>query len=120
MKNWHSFLLICTSIVLSFSLKGQGLTQYQYDSSEENPFGLPNPDAPEQIKDFHPLIGENTCRSVARNPDQTWGDTLQMLWRWKYIANGMAVQDESLKEDGNHSGSIRQFIPDSNRWFVHF
>ena len=34
--------------------------------------------------------------------------------------NGMAVQDETLKSDGRHSGSIRQFIADSSRWYVHY
>ena len=32
----------------------------------------------------------------------------------------MAVQDETLKADGGHSGSIRQFIADSSRWYVHW
>ena len=32
----------------------------------------------------------------------------------------MAVQDETLKPDGGHSGSIRQFIADSSKWYVHW
>lgn len=34
--------------------------------------------------------------------------------------NGTAVQDETLKEDGIHSGSIRQFDKDSLQWNVHY
>ena len=34
--------------------------------------------------------------------------------------NGMAVQDKTLKEDGKHSGSIRQFNTDSLKWYVHY
>ena len=34
--------------------------------------------------------------------------------------NGKAVQDETLKEDGIHSGSIRQYNADSARWYVHY
>ena len=34
--------------------------------------------------------------------------------------NGTAVQDETLKEDGVHSGSIRQYDKDSLRWNVHY
>jgi len=34
--------------------------------------------------------------------------------------NGTAVQDETIKEDGSHSGSIRQFIADSSKWYVHY
>lgn len=109
------FLMIQTSYIY-----GQSEMSYDYEATSENVFGLPNPEAPPQIRDFHPLIGESVCKSVARNPDQTWGDTLQMIWRWRYISNGMAVQDETLKEDGAHSGSIRQYIADSSRWYVHY
>ena len=34
--------------------------------------------------------------------------------------NGMAVQDLTYKDDGIHSGSIRQFNSDSSRWYVHY
>jgi ketosteroid isomerase-like protein len=34
--------------------------------------------------------------------------------------NGMAIQDESIKADGVHSGSLRQFVADSSRWYVHW
>ena len=43
-----------------------------------------------------------------------------MIWEWKYIMNGKAVQDETLKADGSHSGSIRQFDIKSNKWMVHY
>ena len=94
--------------------------QYDFEPSAENPFGLPNPDAPQEILDFAPLIGECNCKSTARNADQTWADPVDMIWRFKYIMNGMAVQDETLKADGKHSGSIRQFIADSTKWYVHY
>lgn len=94
--------------------------QYTYEPSSDHPFGLPNPDAPQQVIDFGPLIGECDCRSVIRKKDQNWADTTDMIWRWKYIMNGMGVQDETLKPDGKHSGSIRQYIADSSRWYVHY
>ncbi len=96
------------------------LSQYDFEPSMEHPFGLPNPEAPKEVLDFAPLIGECNCVSQARNPDQTWAKPQDMLWRFKYIMNGTAIQDETLKADGNHSGSIRQFIPDSTRWYVHY
>ncbi|MEM6806058.1 MAG: hypothetical protein AAF696_31965, partial [Bacteroidota bacterium] len=39
---------------------------------------------------------------------------------FKYIMNGLAVQDETVKEDGTYSGSIRQFNTDSAHWYVHY
>lgn len=95
-------------------------SQSDYSVSDANPYGLPNPDAPEQIKDFKGLIGKCNCKSISRKPDQTWTDPINMTWEWKYIMNGMAVQDETIKADGKHSGSIRQFIADSSKWYVHY
>ena len=91
-----------------------------YEPSAEHPFGLPNPQAPQEIRDFAPMIGRCDCKSLARNPDGTWADTVDMVWTFKYIMDGMAVQDETLKADGRHSGSIRQFNPDSSLWYVHY
>jgi len=92
----------------------------KYEPSPTHPFGQANPNAPEGIRDYGPLIGECDCRSVSRGPDQTWGDTVSMVWRFKYIMNGQAVQDETIKADGSHSGSIRQYNADSSKWYVHY
>ena len=96
------------------------LAQFDFEPSAAHPYGLPNPEAPKELLDFAPMIGECDCKSQTRNPDQTWAEPVDMLWRFKYIMNGMGVQDETLKLDGKHSGSIRQFIPDSTRWYVHY
>ncbi len=113
MKTNHLIWVFLVWTVCSFS-------QYQFEPSAEHPYGLPNPEAPQQVLDFMPLIGECNCKSVSRKADQTWAEPIDMVWRFKYIMNGMAVQDETLKADGKHSGSIRQFIPDSTRWYVHY
>ena len=94
--------------------------QYEYEPSVKNPFGLANPAASQQIKDYAPMIGECDCKSESRKPDGTWNEAIDMKWRFKYIMNGMAVQDETLKSDGKHSGSIRQFNKDSLQWNVHY
>lgn len=94
--------------------------QENFEPSIEFPYGQPNPEAPEQIKDFEPMIGLCNCKSINRNPDGTWKDAIEMTWEFKYILNGMAVQDQTIKSDGGHSGSIRQFIADSSRWYVHW
>jgi len=103
-------------LFISFSV----FSQYDYEISKEHPFGLPNPEAPQQIKDFEPMMGLCNCKSTTRNQDGSWADPIDMTWKFKYIMNGMAVQDETLKIDGSHSGSIRQFIADSSRWYVHY
>ena len=94
--------------------------QYEYASSKENPFGKYNPKAPKQIQDYKELIGISDCTSISRKPDQTWATPVKMTWEWKYIMNGLGVQDLTLKEDGTHSGSIRQYDKDSLQWNVHY
>lgn len=112
MKLIIGFLFMC--------LSGTLIAQYPYEVSAEHPFGLPNPEAPQELLDFAPLIGECNCSSEKRGLDGNWTEPVNMIWRFKYIMNGMAVQDETLKADGTYAGSIRQFIPDSTKWYVHY
>ena len=93
---------------------------YPYLPTIIHPFGQINPDAPEEVKDFQELIGSCDCKSVSRIDQNTWADTVKMTWTFKYIMNGMAVQDETFKADGLHSGSIRQYSSDSAQWNVHY
>ncbi|MGB0887436.1 MAG: hypothetical protein ACPGSL_04885 [Vicingaceae bacterium] len=94
--------------------------QYNYEVNKENPFGKLNPAATPKTAEFALLIGECKCKSQMRAPDKTWNEEVDVIWRWKYIMNGMAVQDETLKADGVHSGSIRQYNADSLKWYVHY
>ena len=103
-------------VVCSYSLYGQ----YLYEPSPEHPYGLPHPDAPEQIKDYQPMIGKCDCTSLRRDQEGKWLEPESMTWEFKYILNGMGVQDQTLKEDGGHSGSIRQYLTDSSQWYVHY
>lgn len=109
-------LLFLLALFASFS----SFAQKNYNASKEFPYGKANPEAPQQVKDYQTLIGTNKCSSESRNPDGSWANPVDMIWTWKYILNGMAVQDESFKSDGSHAGSIRQFIADSSRWYVHW
>ena len=112
MKTKYFLLILCVPI---FSI-----AQYNYEPSKEHPFGQPNPEAPKELLDYSKLIGECNCKSQSLKPDQTWADPVDMKWKFKYIMNGMAIQDETVKADGRHSGSIRQFIADSTKWYVHY
>ena len=95
-------------------------SELSYEPTATHPFGLPNPSSPENIKDWDELIGECKCESFTFQKDRTWSEAVNVLWRFKYIMNGTAVQDESLKSDGVHSGSIRQFDSISASWNVHY
>ena len=73
--------------------------QSEYEPSETNPYGLKNPNAPAELDDFKPLIGLCDCDSERINPDGTWAEPVKMTWKYKYIMNGMAIQDETLKAE---------------------
>ncbi len=114
----RGFLLL---FMFSFSiLSAQEKIEMKYTSTKDYPFGKYNPKAPNQLQDYKELIGLSKCLSTSRNPDQTWAKPVKMTWEFKYIMNGMAVQDLTLKEDGRHSGSIRQYDNDSLQWKVHY
>ncbi|SMD33111.1 hypothetical protein SAMN04488029_1476 [Reichenbachiella faecimaris] len=94
--------------------------QYDYAPSKKYPFGRPNPDAPKQIMDYEAMMGTCQCKSFRKGTDGEWGAPVDMTWTFQYIMNGMGVQDYTLKQDGAHSGSIRQYDADSARWNVHY
>ena len=110
-----------TLILLALLLTQLSVAQdYAFAPGEKHPYGLPNPDAPKEVSDFKEMIGKCHCKSVARIDQNTWTDTVNMTWEFRYIMDGWAVQDITYKEDGKHSGSIRQFNADSSRWYVHY
>lgn len=111
-------LAIALLILPVFSFGQIDVKWIEYEPNPAHNFGTLNPRAPEQVADFKPLIGNNICRSVQRNPDGTWQDTTDMLWKWKYIMNGTAVQDEVWRAEDNYAGSIRQYQADSAQWVV--
>ncbi len=117
--------MIVTKYFLILFLLASGLSNLygqnhnKYEPSSVFPFGQINPDAPKELKDFAPLIGECDCKSI-RRVNNIWNDSVSMVWRFKYIMNGMAIQDEVISENGKHGGSIRQFSKDSLRWYVHY
>ena len=109
-----------SATLLLLFLSSLAYAQYNYQPSAAFPFGQANPEAPAQIKDYEAMIGVCNCTSERRKPDGTWDEAVDMTWTWTYILNGMGVQDETLKADGTHSGSIRQFNTDSSKWYVHW
>ncbi len=43
-----------------------------------------------------------------------------MVWSFRYILGGTAVEDSTVRSDGFHAGSIRQYSPDDGSWYVHY
>jgi len=93
----------------------------KYNPSTENPYGLLNPDAPPHTSDYALLIGQSMCKSISRNSEGNWNkDSTNMIWRFKYIMDGLAIQDEIFSDNAPPTGSIRQYNADSSKWYVTF
>ncbi len=92
----------------------------QHSPNNKHPYGKLAPNTPAALADFAPMIGTCDCRSLKRLSQTEWADTVNMVWSYKYIMNGWAVQDESWDETGSYNSSIRQYIPDSSSWYVTF
>lgn len=118
-KNTCRILVALVSLSFSQQITAQE-SNYSYSASDSLPFGSLNPDAPNELKDYNELIGICDCKSTTRKKDETWAAPVDMQWTFKYIMNGTAIQDETLKSDGTYSGSIRQFNTDSLQWYVHY
>ncbi len=112
-------LLLIGFTIFSIPLFSQnGNIPMDYEPSVEHPYGRLNPNAPVEVAEFAKMIGTCDCKSLRRNPDRTWQDTSNMVWRFKYLMNGTAVQDEVWREGELYAGSIRQYQPDSAKWVV--
>ena len=111
-------ILISTLCFFVFqALSAQVSHWKQFEPEGKFPYGQKNPSAPEQLDDFRPMIGICDCKSLRRNADGTWADTTEMIWTFRYILNGNAIQDFTWSE-GFYATSIRQFHADSSLWVV--
>ena len=111
-------IIVLISLFVSIGSNAQSTKVMPYEASELHPFGLLNPEAPPEVADFKPLIGVCDCISFRRNPDGSWQDSTNLIWKFKYIMNGTAVQDETWQESGLYASSIRQYHADSAFWVV--
>lgn len=66
-----SQLAILISLFIAFqTLPVQAQIQksdFQYAVTQNQPYGAYNPEAPEPLQDFEPMIGSNLCESVQRS-----------------------------------------------------
>ena len=108
-------VLLCSTIMAT----AQSDVWQEFEATEQNPFGLKNPAAPEQLGDFEPMIGVCDCKSSRRGPDGVWADTTDKVWQFEYTLNGTAIQDHTWAQ-GFFATSIRQFHVDSNKWVVNY
>ena len=89
-----------------------------YDPSPVYPNGRPNPAAPEELHQFHFMVGQNACLDRIRQPDGTYR-AFASRWNAKYFLNGFGIQDEYWA-DSFATTNLRIFDPVSGSWKVTF
>lgn len=92
--------------------------------------GRRNPDAPKETEQFGRLVGIWDIRMSVRQGDGSWSkpeDALRAEWRFRYILDGWAIQDEwiappsgvPVKEGIRQLGTnIRIYDPKERAWDV--
>jgi hypothetical protein len=120
MKKKRSLMIVvflCLSLSMAF---GQSNIDMQYEATKKHPFGQANPVLGDASTNWSEMIGKCNCRSLRRNPDQSWADTTDMVWEFKYVMNGTAIQDISWLPNNTYTSSIRQYHADKREWYVTF
>ncbi|NER13167.1 hypothetical protein GWK08_06935 [Leptobacterium flavescens] len=94
---------------------------FSNEVSQEQPYGKLDLKATPQLADYNKLIGSCQCKSVRLQPDGKWSDSIALKWRWKYIMNGNAVQDEGWygdRDNPSYFTSVRVYDKKNERWYV--
>ena len=92
-------------------------------AQEFNP-GKLNPDAPKETEQFGQFVGKWNAEQTIRNKDGTWSEkTLKAKWRWYYILDGHAIQDDWLSVDSTNTPqwvgtNIRIYNPEEKQWHM--
>ena len=121
MHLFNKFCLLNYLMLTCLGLLGQQAIPYDYEVSSKHPFGsAPSRMLPSRSKILLHLLEKAIVGQRPGIDQQRWKEPIAMLWRFKYIMNGKGIQDETLKADGIHSGSIRQYNADSALWYVHY
>lgn len=113
---------MCLSLfLLLLALASSALAQKMdgpYNPSPEHPFGLKNPDAPEELEQFAFMIGHFDCKDRIRQPDGSWLE-FPSTWHGYYFLNGYGIIDRYWS--GRFAtANTRVFDPSSQTWKVTF
>jgi len=83
-----------------------------------------HPDAPPETAALGQLVGVWDVEQQVRNQDGSWNEPTRAEWRWFYILDGQAIQDDWIKPpvaDGpsaerTFGTNIRIYDPETDQW----
>jgi hypothetical protein len=82
-----------------------------------------NPEAPVETELLGQLVGTWDAAQSVINRDGSWGEETHSIWKWYYILDGHAIQDDwitidSLKKKNVTGTNIRIYNPEENEWHM--
>ncbi len=89
----------------------------EYDINSDYPYGRANPAAPEELQQFHFMIGTFDCDDELLVNGE-W-KKMQAVWTSHYTLNGHAIQD-SYRNEIYAGTSLRVYNQATNLWQVSF
>ncbi|NKB32377.1 MAG: hypothetical protein GKR91_04695 [Pseudomonadales bacterium] len=115
----HYFLLFLSLVLWSCQTAPERASSLAYEPSQSYPFGRPNPAAPEQLAQFHFMIGRNDCVEERLNNGTGEWDEGRRTWDAQYFMNGYAIED-SGRSGATTNGNIRIYDANADQWNVTF
>ena len=117
MKTNIMFLILSITVYTTMSC------QTSNKNYTETTFDKMNKNQPRALADYKDFIGNCNCKSLSRNRFGKWGDTISLQWKWKYIMNGHAIQDDGeyiLNKKHKYFTSIRVYDTINKHWYVSY
>ena len=91
----------------------------QFEANAAYPYGRPNPDAPDELRQFQFMIGDNECVDHILQDDGSWQE-IKAKWNGTYFLNGYGIQDKYWTDTSFVTSNIRIFDPIRRKWMVTF
>jgi hypothetical protein len=123
---YRYFILLVVFPILFYSCNSrEGSSENDEESKTQIKVGKLNPDAPVETELMGQLAGSWNAEQTIIGKDGTWssGRTSKGIWRWYYILDGQAIQDDWISIDSSDQQktvgtNIRIYNPDEKLWYM--
>ncbi len=116
---WNLYGLIIVSLAAVWYPIAAPASSREYEPGKQYPFGRPNPMAPQEISQFHFMIGNNNCVEERRDSSNGAWIEGQRSWDAHYTMNGFAIIDTG-RSGQSSNGNMRLFDLETKQWVVTF
>lgn len=126
--NWkygYIVLLVLMPVLINDCNTKEGSSPNDEENGSQFKVGKLNPDAPVETKLMGQLAGAWDAEQTIIGKDGTWssGRRSKGIWRWYYILDGHAIQDDWISIDSLNrkkavGTNIRIYNPEDKLWYM--